>query len=182
MAYLLFYLPIFIALSFHFIFVNSKYIYMNNKQDIQYTFGSLPVVLEQREVCGNKPHQELAHWHDMLELIQECQSRCGFGSLHETVNGSRITKYRRMNTKSREYQAAKSLEDSINDMSWNEKEFAKACCTFHRTLQQTLFRTLVAVLREYADPNRSVDPRNEASKDGSRKLLEVIDTLYIPFI
>ena len=87
-----------------------------------------------------------------------------------------------MNTKSREYQAAKSLEDAINDMSWNEKEFAKARCTFHRTLQQTLFRTLVAVLREYADPNRSVDPRNEASKDGSRKLLEVIDTMYIPFI
>ena len=87
-----------------------------------------------------------------------------------------------MNTKSREYQAAKSLEDSINDMSWNPKEFAEATLTFHRTLQQTLFRTLVAVLREYADPNRSVDPRNEASKDGSRKLLEVIDTLYIPFI
>ena len=87
-----------------------------------------------------------------------------------------------MNKESREYQAAKSLEDAINDMSWNEKECAKACCTFHRTLQQTLFRTLVAVLREYADPNRSVDPRNEASKDGSRKLLEVIDTLYIPFI
>ena len=87
-----------------------------------------------------------------------------------------------MNKESREYQAAKSLEDSINDMSWNPKEFAEATLTFHRTLQQTLFRTLVAVLREYADPNRSVDPRNEASKDGSRKLLEVIDTLYIPFI
>lgn len=87
-----------------------------------------------------------------------------------------------MNKESREYQAAKSLEDAINDMSWNEKEFAEATLTFHRTLQQTLFRTLVAVLREYADPNRSVDPRNEASKDGSRKLLEVIDTLYIPFI
>ena len=87
-----------------------------------------------------------------------------------------------MNKEAREYKAAKALEDSINDMSWNPKEFAEATLTFHRTLQQTLFRTLVAVLREYADPNRSVDPRNEASKDGSRKLLEVIDTLYIPFI
>ena len=87
-----------------------------------------------------------------------------------------------MNKESREYKAAKALEDSINDMSWNPKEFAEATLTFHRTLQQTLFRTLVAVLREYADPNRSVDPRNEASKDGSRKLLELIDTLYIPFI
>ena len=87
-----------------------------------------------------------------------------------------------MNKESREYKAAKALEDSINDMSWNPKEFAEATLTFHRTLQQTLFRTLVAVLREYADPTRSVDPRNEASKNGSRKLLEVIDTLYIPFI
>ena len=87
-----------------------------------------------------------------------------------------------MNKESREYKAAKALEDSINDMSWNPKKFAEATLTFHRTLQQTLFRTLVAVLREYADPNRSVDPRNEASKNGSRKLLEVIDTLYIPFI
>ena len=87
-----------------------------------------------------------------------------------------------MNKESREYKAAKALEDSINDMSWNPKEFAEATLTFHRTLQQTLFRTLVAVLREYADPNRSVDPRNEASKNGTRKLLEVIDTLYIPFI
>ena len=87
-----------------------------------------------------------------------------------------------MNKESREYKAAKALEDSINDMSWNPKEFAEATLTFHRTLQQTLFRTLVAVQRENADPNRSVDPRNEASKDGSRKLLEVIDTLYIPFI
>ena len=53
-----------------------------------------------------------------------------------------------MNKESREYKAAKALEDSINDMSWNPKEFAEATLTFHRTLQQTLFRTLVAVLRE----------------------------------
>lgn len=83
---------------------------------------------------------------------------------------------------SREYKAAKALEDAINDMGWDERKFAYACTTFHRTLQQTLFRTLVGVLREYADPNRSVDPRNEASKEGSRKLMEVIDNLYIPFI
>lgn len=56
---------------------------MNNKQDIQYTFGSLPVVLEQREISGNQPHQELAHWHDMLELIQVKS-----GQIHCHVNGS----------------------------------------------------------------------------------------------
>ena len=82
----------------------------------------------------------------------------------------------------REYKAAMALEDAINDFGWSPERFAKSCTTMHRTLQQTLFRTIVAVLREYADPNRSVDPRNEASKDGSRKLMEVIDTMYIPFI
>lgn len=87
-----------------------------------------------------------------------------------------------LDTNSREYKAAMALEDAINDFGWNPKKFAQACTTMHRTLQQSLFRTLVAVLREYADPNRSVDPRNEASKEGSRKLLEVIDEMYIPFI
>lgn len=51
-----------------------------------------------------------------------------------------------MNTKSREYQAAKNLEDALNDMSWNEKEFAEACLTMHPTLQQTLYRTIVEVV------------------------------------
>lgn len=87
-----------------------------------------------------------------------------------------------LDTNSREYKAAMALEDAINDFGWDPKKFAKACTTMHRTLQQSLFRTLVAVLREYADPNRSVDPRNEASKEGSRRLMEVIDEMYIPFI
>lgn len=82
----------------------------------------------------------------------------------------------------REYKAAMALEDAINDMGWDERKFAQACTTMHRTLQQTLFRTIVAVLRQYADPERCTDPRNEASKEGSRKLMEVIDSLYIPFI
>lgn len=56
---------------------------MKTSQDIQYTFGSLPVLLEQREICGADPHQELAHWHDMLELIQVKS-----GQMHCHVNGS----------------------------------------------------------------------------------------------
>lgn len=83
---------------------------------------------------------------------------------------------------SREYKAAMALEDAINDLGWDEKKFAQACMTMHRTLQQTLFRTIVAVLKQYADPDRSVDLRNQASKEGSQKLMEVLDSLYIPFI
>ena len=42
---------------------------------------------------------------------------------------------------SREFKAAKELEHALNDYGWNGKRFASAVTTFHRTLQQTLFRS-----------------------------------------
>jgi len=42
---------------------------------------------------------------------------------------------------SREFKAAKELEHALNDYGWNNKRFASAVTTFHRTLQQTLFRS-----------------------------------------
>ena len=45
---------------------------------------------------------------------------------------------------SREFKAAKELEHALNDYGWNEKRFASAVTTFHRTLQQTLFRSMVS--------------------------------------
>ena len=37
---------------------------------------------------------------------------------------------------SREFKAAKELEHALNDYGWNNKRFASAVTTFHRTLQQ----------------------------------------------
>jgi hypothetical protein len=34
----------------------------------------------------------------------------------------------------------------------------------------------------YADPQRRTDLRNEASKEGAKKLMEVLEELHIPFI
>lgn len=82
----------------------------------------------------------------------------------------------------KEYKAAMALEDAINDYGWDPKKFAKACTTMHRTLQQSLFRTIVQVLIEFADENRGTDPRNEASKEGSQKILEVLKEIHAPFI
>ena len=48
---------------------------------------------------------------------------------------------------SREFKAAKELEHALNDYGWNEKRFASAVTTFHRTLQQTLFRSMVEVIK-----------------------------------
>ena len=81
---------------------------------------------------------------------------------------------------SREFKAAQEL--ALNDYGWNEKRFALATTTFHQTLQQTLFRTIVEILKVYADPQRRTDLRNEASKEGAKKLMEVLEELHIPFI
>jgi len=81
---------------------------------------------------------------------------------------------------SREFKAAQELARALNDYGWNEKRFALATTTFHKTLQQTLFRTIVEIL--YADPQRRTDLRNEASKEGAKKLMEVLEELHIPFI
>ena len=83
---------------------------------------------------------------------------------------------------SREFKAAQELERALNDYGWNEKRFALATTTFHRTLQQTLFRNIVEILKMYADPQRRTDLRNKASIEGAKKLMEVLEELHIPFI
>ena len=84
----------------------------------------------------------------------------------------------------REYQAARALEDALNSMSWNPEVFAKSVRTFHRTLQQELFRTIVAVIKEMAKDDYGVDPRNQASHDTAKAIMEtgVLDEAYLPFI
>ena len=46
---------------------------------------------------------------------------------------------------SREYKAAQELERALNDMGWSPKRFAESTRFYHRTLQQELMRTIVAV-------------------------------------
>ena len=84
----------------------------------------------------------------------------------------------------REFQAARNLEDALNTMSWKPEIFAKSVRTFHRTLQQELFRTIVAVIKEMAKDDYGVDLRNQASHDTAKAIVEtgVLDEAYLPFI
>ena len=83
---------------------------------------------------------------------------------------------------SNESKAVQELARALNNYGWNEKRFALATTIFHQTLQQTLFRIIVEILKVYADPQRRTDLRNEASKEGAKKLMEVLEELHIPFI
>lgn len=84
----------------------------------------------------------------------------------------------------REFQAARTLEDALNTMTWNPEVFAKSIRFYHRTLQQELFRTIVAVIKEMAVDNYGTDPRNQASHDTAKAIVEsgILDETYIPFI
>ena len=70
---------------------------------------------------------------------------------------------------SREFKAAKELEHALNDYGWNEKRFAIAVTTFHRTLQQTLFRSMVEVIRIMGSEDYGYDLRNKASHEIMQK-------------
>ena len=85
---------------------------------------------------------------------------------------------------SREFQAARNLEDALNTMSWKPEIFAKSVRTFHRTLQQELFRTIVVVIKEMAKDDYGVDLRNQASHDTAKAIVEtgVLEEAYLPFI
>ena len=78
----------------------------------------------------------------------------------------------------------KTAGNSLNDYGWNEKRFAIAVTTFHRTLQQTLFRSMVEVIRVMGSEGYGYDLRNKASHEICKKIVEsgVLEDKTIPFI
>ena len=84
----------------------------------------------------------------------------------------------------REFDAARNLENALNSYSWNPKRFAACVPTMHRTLQQTFFRTIVEVIRKMASDDFSTDARNRESHEIAKKIIEsgALDDCYLPFI
>ena len=65
-----------------------------------------------------------------------------------------------------------------------EKRFASVVTTFHRTLQQTLFRSMVEVIKIMGSEEYGYDLRNKASHEICKKIVEsgVLEDKRIPFI
>lgn len=85
---------------------------------------------------------------------------------------------------SREYKAAQELERALNDISWNPKRFAESTRYYHRTLQQELMRTIVAVIQMVGDNSYGTDLRNQASHELCKRIVDsgALDEAYLPFI
>lgn len=84
----------------------------------------------------------------------------------------------------REYKAAQGSEDAMNDYCWSPQKFADCIGTFHKTLQQTLMRTIVAVIKKMGSDNYSMDARNKASHELCKKIVNsgLLDETTFPMI
>ena len=85
---------------------------------------------------------------------------------------------------SREYKAAQELENALNDYGWNPRRFAESTRYYHRTLQQTLVKTVVEIIRMVGSKDYGTDLRNQASHEFCKRIVDsgVLDESYLPFI
>ena len=84
---------------------------------------------------------------------------------------------------SREFKAARALEDVINSFSFNPDRFAEAIPYMHRTLQQNFFRLVRSCVCKMANAESwRIDPRNEASHRMCKAIAEPMSEYSLPYI
>ncbi len=84
----------------------------------------------------------------------------------------------------KEYKTAMALEDAINDYSWSPQRFAESLGYMHKTNQQTLMRTIVAIIKKLSSDTHSVDLRNKASQELCKSIMSsgLLDELSLPMV
>ena len=84
---------------------------------------------------------------------------------------------------SREYKAAKALEQALNDTGFSPERFAETLPFFHKTLEQTFFKTIkVCIIAMAKRESCRIDSRNQASYEMCRMLAPMLEDTDLPFI
>lgn len=88
---------------------------------------------------------------------------------------------------SREYKAAKAIEQAVNCYGFDNEKFAQTIGTFHKTLEQNFMRLLIECIRYMAkSDNRFIDPRNKGAHEAAVILNQALednkDKIYLPYI
>ena len=106
----------------------------------------------------------------VIELERQLRT-AQFGDIPESLENSR------------EYKAAKQLEYAMNDLGFKSERFAQALPYFHKTLEQTFFRTVKASITAMAGrDSRCIDDRNRASYEMCQMLASMLEDTRLPFI
>lgn len=89
-----------------------------------------------------------------------------------------------MDTTSKEYQLAKQMEDVANNLSFDPRKVAEVIPCMHRTLQQSIWRMLRAMIEVYGSEDYRYDLRNQASHEEAKAMLDYLKEhgRYIPMI
>ena len=87
-------------------------------------------------------------------------------------------------TYTNEYKAAQVLENALNDYNWSPQRFADCISLYHKTLQQTLVRTIVAIIKKLGAEDYSFDSRNKASHQLCKGIIAsgILDETCLPMI
>ena len=83
-----------------------------------------------------------------------------------------------------EGKAASALTDALNSFSWKPELFAMALRMEHRTLQQSVFRTCIAVIQEFAKDDFGTDGRNQHAHELAKRIVDsgVLENSYLPMV
>ena len=89
-----------------------------------------------------------------------------------------------MDTKSKEYQLAKQMEDVANSLSFDPRKVAEVIPYMHPTLKQSIWRMLRAMIEVYGSEDFRYDLRNQASHEEAKAMLDYLkeNGRYIPMI
>lgn len=77
-----------------------------------------------------------------------------------------------MNNKERAEQIVDEITNFVNTMSLDPSEFIAAMAKEHRTLQQSFTKLCIQWLEYVASDDYRHDPRNEASHEIAKKMIE----------
>lgn len=82
-----------------------------------------------------------------------------------------------------EYKVAMQLENALNNMCFDNRNFVESIPRMHRTLQQNLFRLFRDSFLYMASlDERFIDGRNQGAYDTSKKIAEVLKGSSMPFV
>lgn len=119
------------------------------------------------------------HNPDYIEPLLDTMIR----SIEKQVDNARYGGLSARLENSHEYKAAKQLEYAMNDFGFKPERFAEALPFFHKTLEQTFFRTVKACILAMAErDSRHIDDRNRASYEMCRMLAPMLEDIRLPFI
>ncbi len=73
-----------------------------------------------------------------------------------------------------EKELAQTIENAVNNYSFDPKKVAAQVPLMHRTLQQNVYRLCKAIIEVIGADGYGTDPRNQASHDEAKAMLQYL--------